>query len=89
MKGMHYTMMQNMAGLDKMSLGQTSRIRAKIRAGLRNVRTEAGKTGAYVEKSVQKLEALAAQRGQGGATLCTQMRNNKGVMKKTMPLKTT
>ena len=54
-----------MAGLDKMSLGQTSRIRAKIGAGLRNVRTEAGKTGAYVEKLGQKLEARGSSLGLG------------------------
>ena len=55
--------LQNVAGLDEISLGQTSWIGAKIRAGLRNARAESGKSGAKVPKSGQKLEARDSSLG--------------------------
>ena len=42
--------LQNVAGFDEISLGQTSWIGAEIGAGLRNVGAETGKSGAEVEK---------------------------------------
>ena len=49
----------------KISSGQTSRIGAKIGAGLRNVGAEAGKSGTEVGKSRQKSETLGNSLGPG------------------------
>ena len=54
-----------MEGLDETSSGQTSRIKAKIGAGLGNLGAEAGKSGAEVENRGRSLKLGAAP------TLCT------------------
>ena len=55
----------NVIGLKKILLGQSSWIKAKIGAGLINVRAKAGKSGAEVEKSGQNWKLGAAPQGQG------------------------
>ena len=74
MSGSRYSSLQNVADLDEISSGQTSR----IGAGLRIVGIEAGKSEAEVEKSGQKSEA---RDGKLGAALCTRKRKKT---KKTM-----
>ena len=53
--------LQNMAGLGAISSGQTSQIKAKIEAGLRNVWEEAGKSEAEIRSSWQLTGAGAGQ----------------------------
>ena len=60
-----HSSLQNVAGLDEISSGQTSWIGAKLGAGLRNAGAEAGKSGAEVTKSGQKSEARGSSLGLG------------------------
>ena len=68
--------LQNVADPYEISLGQTSRIGAKIGAGLGNVGAEAWKSGAEVENRGRSQKLWAACRDWGAAALCTQTRSN-------------
>ena len=46
--------LQNVAGFDEISSGQTPQVGAEIGAGFRNIGAETGKSGAEVQKLTQK-----------------------------------